>query len=146
MHDITVTKLDELFSTFDTVDKPGVIVGVTRHGKTQYAKPFGMANLEHDLPLTLDSVLQVASVSKQFTAFATLLLSEQGLLDLDDPVRKHLDYFPEFDNEVTVRHLVHHVSGLRNSSFFGLVNGISWDDVDTRYACSHGEKTESTRL
>jgi len=125
-------KIDALFNDFDTSDKPGVVVGVTQDGRTEYTKAFGMANLEYDLPLTLDSVLQVGSVSKQFTAFAILLLSEKGWIDLDAPVKTYLDYFPRFDHEITVRHMVHHASGLRNSTTFRLVNGIANGDVITK--------------
>jgi len=124
-------KIDELFREFDMGDKPGVVVGVTQNGKTEYSKAFGMANLEYDLPLTLDSVLQVGSVSKQFTAFAILLLSEEGKIDLNAPVKTYLDYFPDFDNEITVRHMIHHVSGLRGSISFMMANGIAEEDVFT---------------
>ena len=132
MDTLKLNKLDELFREFDTKDTPGVVIGVTQHGETAYAKAFGMANLEYDLPLTLDSVLQVGSLSKQFTAFTALLLSEDGKLDLDVPVRQYLDYFPVFDHEITVRHLVHHVSGLRSTIAYGLLNGVAYDDVYTQ--------------
>jgi len=131
MNDVKIKKIDELFNEFDSAEKPGVVVGVTQNGETQYVKAFGMANLEYGLALSLDSVLQAGSVSKQFTAFAILLLSEEGKIDLDDPVKKYLDYFPEFDHEITVRHFVHHVSGLRSSVMYMMVNGVAMDDVFT---------------
>jgi len=124
-------RIDELFKEFDADDKPGVVVGVTQNGKIQYSKAFGMANLEYDLPLNLDSVLQAGSVSKQFTAFAVLLLAEEGKIDLDAPVKTYLDYFPEFDHKITVRHMIHHVSGLRSSILFMMINGIAMEDVFT---------------
>lgn len=124
-------KTDRLFAHFDSNEIPGVVVGVTQQGKTTYAKAFGMANLEYDLPLSLDSVFQTGSVSKQFTAFAILLLSKEGKIDLDAPAATYLDYFPEFDHDITVRHMIHHVSGIRNSSTFRLINGISQDDAFT---------------
>ena len=124
-------KLDELFGEFDTRDKPGVVVGVTRRGDMEYARAFGMANVEHGVPLTLDSVLQIGSVSKQFTAFAVLRLSEQGKLDLDAPVKQYLDYLPDFAHRITIRHLIHHVSGLRSNVLYGMLNGIAPEDVVT---------------
>lgn len=124
-------KLDELFREYDTSDKPGVVVGVTQGGKAEYARAFGMANVEHGVPLDLDSVLQIGSVSKQFTAFAVLLLSEQGKIDLDAPVKRYLDSFPDFEHEITLRHMVHHVSGLRSNVLYGMLNGIAPEDVVT---------------
>jgi len=131
-NNIRTQQLDDLFKVFDTNDRPGAVVSITQNKNTQYAKAFGMANLEYDLPLTLDSVTNAGSVSKQFTAFAILLLAREGKIDLDAPVKQHLDYFPDFDHKVTVRHMIHHVSGLRSYIYYGLFNGIAVDDVFTQ--------------
>jgi CubicO group peptidase (beta-lactamase class C family) len=73
-----------------------------------------MANLDHDVTITPASVFHVASVSKQFTAAAIVLLAQDGELSLDDEVRKHVPELPAFDEPITIRHLVHHTSGLRD--------------------------------
>ena len=127
-----IKQIDTILKQFDTRNSPGVVAGVIQNGNTEYAKAFGMANLEHDLPLDLNSVLQAGSVSKQFTAFAVLLLCEQGKINLDATVREYLNYVPEFDHDITVRHLVHHVSGLRSTLAFMAVNGVGLQDPYTK--------------
>lgn len=106
-------RVDELLRPYDRTDGGGMAVGVYRGGKVVYAKGVGMADMEHPAPITPNTVFQLASVSKQFTAFAVLLLAREGKLDLDADVRRYLPYFPDFGRRVTVRHLVNHTSGLR---------------------------------
>ena len=73
-----------------------------------------MANLELDVPITPASIFHVASVSKQFTAMAVLLLAREGKLSLDDDIRAHLPELPDYGHRITVRHLLTHTSGLRD--------------------------------
>ena len=73
-----------------------------------------MANLDHDVRLDAGSVFHVASVSKQFTATAILLLAADGKLSLDDEVRKFIPELPDFGQRITIRHLAHHTSGIRD--------------------------------
>ena len=75
---------------------------------------YGMANLEHDIPITPASIFHVASVSKQFTAMAVMLLAADGKLSLDDDIRKHLPEIPDYGHTITIRHLLTHTSGLRD--------------------------------
>src|SRR5579872_1236072 len=86
--DPSPAKIDAIFAKFDHSDSPGCILGVTRAGKMIYEKGYGMADLERDRPITSSSVFHVASISKQFTAMASLLLEQQGKLSIDDDVRK----------------------------------------------------------
>lgn len=90
---------------------PGVAVGIMRDGEIVYAKGFGFANLETGTPVTPDSIFKIGSNTKQFTAAAIVLLSEQAKLRLDDRLSK---FFPDFPrgNEVTLRHLLTHSSGI----------------------------------
>src|SRR5688500_18914862 len=83
-------RVDEIFKAYSRRDSPGCAVGVYRDGAVIYKNAYGMANLDHDVPLTPRSVFHVASVSKQFTAAAILLLAKEGMLSLDDNIRKHL--------------------------------------------------------
>lgn len=110
----TAAKVDQVFARFDSSSSPGCAVGIYRDGQSVYARAYGMANLDHDVPLTPGSVFHVASVSKQFTAAAIVLLAIEGKLSLDDEVRKHLPELPDFGHRITLRHLVHHTSGLRD--------------------------------
>ena len=73
-----------------------------------------MANLDHDVRLSPSSVFHVASVSKQFTAAAILLLAADGKLSLDDDVRKFIPELPDFGTPITIRQLAHHTSGIRD--------------------------------
>lgn len=90
----------------------GAVVAVVYDGKLVMNKGYGLADLEHSVPATPDTVFRIASVTKPFTATAIMLLAERNLLSLDDPVSKHLS-FPGGD-KVTIRQLLTHTSGLRD--------------------------------
>ena len=85
-----------------------------KEGEVIYKRAYGMANLDYDVPLRTDSVFHVASVSKQFTAAAIVLLAQEGALILDDPVQKHLARVPDFGHRISLRNLIHHNSGMRD--------------------------------
>src|SRR5262245_46840330 len=105
-----------LFSAWDRVDSPGCAVLVARDGEALYRRGHGMASLEHGVPITPSTVFNVGSVSKQFTAMAILLLEEEGKLSLDDDVRAYVPELPDYRTPITLRHLLHHTSGLREQS------------------------------
>lgn len=108
------TAIDSLFSAWDSMETPGAALGVIRDGQLIYAKGYGSADLEHDVPITPETVFYIGSVSKQFVTFCILLLEEQGKLDLDDRIQKYLPEFPEYDAPLTIRHFIHHTSGVRD--------------------------------
>jgi CubicO group peptidase (beta-lactamase class C family) len=107
-------RVDALFVEWDRPGSPGCALGVIREGQLVYACGYGMANLDYDVPLTPDSVFYIASTSKQFTAASILLLAQRGDLSLEDNIRKYVPEIPWYDHPITVRHLVHHTSGLRD--------------------------------
>ena len=107
-------KVDEIFKEFSRPGSPGCAVGVYQDDKIVLSRAYGMANLDHDIPLTPSSIFHVASVSKQFTAAAILLLAQDGKLSLDDEVRKYVPELPDFGKPITIRHLLNHTSGLRD--------------------------------
>jgi len=114
-------QVDKLFERFDKTTSPGCAVAVIQDGRIVYKRGYGMADLDHDAIITPASVFHVASVSKQFTAFAILLLAQQGKVSLDDEVRKHVPELADFGGKITIRHLIHHTSGLRDQwSLLGL--------------------------
>lgn len=114
--------VDEVFTAWTGSDRPGCAVAVSRDGTVLYARGYGMANLEASLPNGPDTVFDVGSVSKQFTAMAVLLLVDDGKLGLDDDIRRYLPEIPDYGSTVTVRHLLQHTSGLRNyTDLFDLV-------------------------
>jgi len=100
-------KVDELFAEWDKPDSPGCTLGIIKNGKIIYERGYGMANLEHDIPISSATVFQLNSTSKQFTAMSIALLAEQGKISLDDDVRKFLPEMPEYESPITIRHLIH---------------------------------------
>jgi uncharacterized protein (TIGR03067 family) len=107
-------EVDALFAEWAKPDSPGCAVAVVRGGRVVHAKGYGMADLEHGVPITPRTVFYVGSVSKQFTAYAVVRLAQQGKLSLDDEARKYLPELHDFGKPVTIRQLIHHTSGLRD--------------------------------
>jgi CubicO group peptidase (beta-lactamase class C family) len=107
-------KVDAVFADYDKDTSPGCAVAVYDGDRIAYRKAYGMANLDHDIRLTPSSVFHVASVSKQFTGAAILLLAQEGKLALDDDIRTHLPELPDFGTKITIRQLANHTSGLRD--------------------------------
>lgn len=124
-------KVDQIFKAYDNSETPGVSIGFIKDGQLQFLKSYGMADLEHQIPVSDTAVFSLASVSKQFTALAILLLEEQGKLSLDDDIRKHLPEFKDFSSKITIKMLANHISGIRGHlSLIGQV-GIVPDNVIT---------------
>ena len=94
--DSTRVALNRGFATWTSTNGPGCAAGVSRNGELVFQNGYGMANLEHDIPITPASIFHVASVSKQFTAMAVMLLAADGKLSLDDDIRKHLPELPDY--------------------------------------------------
>jgi CubicO group peptidase (beta-lactamase class C family) len=125
-------KIDQLFALWDNNDTPGAAVSVVRDGAILYKSGYGMSNLEYDIPITPSSIFHIASVSKQFTAFSILLLELEGKLQLDDDIRKYIPEVPDFGKTITLRHLAHHTSGLRDQWNLLSLAGWRMDDVITK--------------
>jgi CubicO group peptidase (beta-lactamase class C family) len=106
------TEVDRIFATFNT-HTPGCAVGVAERGTVALRAGYGMADLERGVPVNADTVFESGSVAKQFTAMALLLLAQQGKISLDDPMRKYLPELPDYGASLTIRHVLSHVSGLR---------------------------------
>lgn len=107
------TRVDAIFASW-TADTPGCAVGVSRDGREVLSRAYGSADLEHGIANTPDTIFEAGSVSKQFTASAVLLLAQAGRLRLDDPVSKYVPELPDYETPLTIRHLLHHTSGLRD--------------------------------
>ena len=101
-------------------------------GSSYIAEGYGIAQLEYGVPITPSTIFHVASVSKEFTAFAVGLLAERGLVSWDDNIRKHIPEVPDFGIPITLRHLVHHISGMRDQWELLAVAGWRLDDVITK--------------
>ena len=112
--DSLTDKVDALFAEWDKPDSPGCALGIVQNGKLVYKRGYGMASLEHGVPISSQTVFRIASASKQFTAASVLLAAERGYLSLDDDIRKYLPELPDYGAPITIRHLIHHTSGLRD--------------------------------
>ena len=112
--DARAIRADSVFRRFDRSDAPGCALGVYEDGRLLYARGYGMASLEHGIALTPRSVLDIGSISKQFTAMAILLLERDGKLSLDDPIRKLFPEMPPYADGVTWRRALSQTSGLRD--------------------------------
>ena len=106
--------VDRLFAEWDKPTSPGCAVGVMKDGRIIHERGYGMADLDHDVKLSPTTVFHVASMSKQFTAAAILMLAQDGKISLDDPVRKYVPELPDLGGPITLRQLLHHISGLRD--------------------------------
>jgi CubicO group peptidase (beta-lactamase class C family) len=123
---------DAVFDQVIKAGSPGAALAVIKNGSIVYKNGYGSANLEYDIPITPSTVFHVASVSKQFTAFAIAMLAERGKLSLDDDIHKYLPDVPDFGRTITIRHLVHHTSGLRDQWQLLAMAGWRLDDVITK--------------
>lgn len=130
--DSLAARIDALFAPWDRPDTPGAAVAVLKNGEVVYTRGYGSANLEYDIPITPSTVFLVASVSKQFTAFAVAMLADQGLLSLNDDVRQYVPELPDYGKPITLRHLIHHTSGLRDEFELLALAGYHMDDVITK--------------
>jgi CubicO group peptidase (beta-lactamase class C family) len=109
-----ISKIDEVFSDYAKPDSPGCALGIYRNGSIAYAHGYGMASLELGVPITPQTVFDIGSTSKQFTAFSILLLQQQAKLSVDDDIRKFLPEIPDYGKRITLHHLMTHTSGMRD--------------------------------
>lgn len=120
-------RADQLFLPY-TGNIPGGVVGVIQDGKVVFSRAYGMADLTFDIPYMLNTPTNIGSVSKQFTAFAILLLEQQGMLSLDDDVRKHIPELPDLGQVVTLKNMLNHTNGFRE--VYNLMPMTGWKGED----------------
>jgi CubicO group peptidase (beta-lactamase class C family) len=124
-------KVDRIFVDWNTTSSPGCALAVVKDGRIVYEHGYGMANLELGVAISPQSVFDIGSVSKEITALAILLLEQDGKLKLDDDVRKYLPELPDYGPRITLRHMLHHTSGLRNYDDLFDLEGIPEADLTT---------------
>ena len=123
--------VDEVFSDLTKPGSPGCALAVYRDGKIIYAKGYGLANIEENVAITPQSVFDIGSTSKQFTAASILLLEKQGKLSIKDDVRKFIPELPNYGQKITILQLLNHTSGLRDYLTLFELAGINIDSVTT---------------
>ncbi|WP_299763865.1 serine hydrolase domain-containing protein [uncultured Dokdonia sp.] len=124
-------QVDAVFADTDKADHPGAALGIFKDGEIIYAKGYGYANLEYDIPISSTSVFRIASTSKQFTAACIVLLAQQGKLSLDATLDTFLPAFPSYAKTITVRHLLNHTSGIRDYLTLASLSGLGDEDFYT---------------
>lgn len=120
--------IDSIFLEWNKPNTPGCALGVIKDGKLIYARGYGLANMEYDIPNSASSVFRIGSTSKQFTAACIVLLAEQGKISLDNTLKDHFPDFPEYAKSITIRNLLNHTSGIRDYLTVAYLKGIGDDD------------------
>lgn len=108
-----IRAINNLFEDWNSQEEAGLAIGIIQNQELLFAKGYGMSDLEHQIPFEVTTVADIGSVAKQFTCFGIVLLEQEGKLSFDDDIKKFLSYVPDFGSPITVRHLIHHTSGLR---------------------------------
>lgn len=125
-------KVDQMMAAFSGPETPGAVVGVVDGGELVFAEAYGMANLEHGIPFTVDLSSNIGSVTKHFTAMGILLLEQDGKLSLEDDVREFIPELPDFGATVTVKNLLNHTGGFREIYNFLPMAGRQGEDAIRR--------------
>lgn len=131
-------RIDQILDPIVSPDHPGCAIAAFKNGEPVFTKGFGMANLDHDIANTPQTVFRIASVSKHVTAVCMLLLEDEGLVDLDTDIRTYLPELHDHGHKITIRHLLHHTSGLREYSSLMVMCDIEESD--------NWEKEEALRM
>ena len=112
-HTDLTDQVDELFKQWDRNDSPGAALGIFKDGRIIYARGYGIANLEYSLPWTPQTPSRTGSISKQFVGMCIAILAEQGKLSLNENIRKYFPDWPDYNGQITLKHLLYHTSGVR---------------------------------
>ncbi|MBI4748621.1 MAG: serine hydrolase [Acidobacteria bacterium] len=126
-----IEQIDALFAQWNKPDSPGCALAVIKDGQIVYKRGYGIADLEHNVPISPQTVFDVGSMSKQFTAACILILEQQGKLSVNDDIRKYLPELPKYDPPVTIRHLLHHTSGIQDYLQLMIQAGVRLENIAT---------------
>jgi CubicO group peptidase (beta-lactamase class C family) len=122
-------RVDRIFATWDKSDSPGCALAVSREGEIIYKRGYGMADLDHQIGIDpATTVFHAASLAKQFTAMAVMLLVAQQKLHLDDEAKKYIPELANISPPPTIRHLLHHTSGIRDQWLLATLAGWRMSD------------------
>ena len=134
----TEERVDQILEPIVSSDHPGCAIAAFKNGEPVFAKGYGMANLDHDIANTPQTVFRIASVSKHVTAVCMLLLEDEDLVDLDADIRDYIPELHDHGHKISIRHLLHHTSGLREYSSLMVMCDIEESD--------NWEKEEALRM
>lgn len=106
-------RLDQMMAVYDGDGRPGAVIGVVDSGELALVRTYGMANLSHGVPWARETISNIGSVTKQFTAMGVLTLQAQGKMSLDDDIRTHIPELRDFGTPITIKNLLNHTGGYR---------------------------------
>lgn len=130
--DSIIKRIDNLYTKWNSSTSPGCAVGIIRNDSLIFAKGYGIANIENEIPITAKTIFYMASVSKQFTGYCIVLLARQGKLKLDEDIHVYLPWAPDFGKIITVRNLLNHTSGIRDDIHLSAISGIGYEGMLTQ--------------
>ncbi len=125
------SKIDSLVAMQHSPGQPGGVIAVISADEVIFKKGYGLMDMEQNLPVSPNTLFDIASVAKQFTAFAILMLEDEGKLNLDDDIRKHIPQLPEYPHTITIRNLLQHTSGIASTDVLRLFAGLSMSETWT---------------
>ena len=125
-----IAQINSLFADWNQPNHPGGAIAIMQGDDVIFSKAYGLSSMEYGVPNTTETLFNVASVSKQFSALGIVLLHLQGKLSVDDTIDKYIDGLPEFGKKITIRQMLHHTSGLR--SLHALFALAGWRNDDSR--------------
>jgi CubicO group peptidase (beta-lactamase class C family) len=126
------SQIDHIFAEWNTSYSPGCAVAVFKNNKIEYLQSYGLMDLESKTPITPNTVFDIGSMSKQFTAACIILLAEHGKLSLTDNIRKYITKVPDYGNTITIQHLLNNTSGIRDFTWLMVLARMSFEDQTKR--------------
>lgn len=133
---ISILQAQNLEATIDSLlqakykpNAPGATFLIAKEGAIIYNKAFGLSNIELDVPIKSNSVFEIGSMTKQFTAISIMMLMEKGKLNLDDEITKFIPDYPTHGNKITVHHLLTHTAGIKNFTSMKAIRNIATKDM-----------------
>ncbi|MFT4781024.1 MAG: CubicO group peptidase (beta-lactamase class C family) [Psychroserpens sp.] len=120
-------KIDSILNIYDTNNKPGLAISIIQNKDILYSKGFGLANLDYTIQNTDSTIFSLASISKQFTSAAIWSLIKEGKLNLEDNIHQFFPDFPNYANDIKIKHLLNHTSGFRNYHTLMYLSGFNYD-------------------
>ena len=123
------SRIDSLVATQHSENLPGGAIAILSSNGVIYRNSFGIMDVEQNLKVNENTLFDQASIAKQFTAYAIMLLEQEGKLDLDEDIRKYVSDLPEYEHTLTVRHLLQHTSGIASTDWLRLMSDVGFDEV-----------------
>jgi len=132
INEVAKKQINSLFESWNTNNAPGAAVAIIKDGKTIFKQAYGLANLEFGIKNSSSTLFNIASNSKQFTAYALLNLVEEGKINLEDDIRKYLPELPDLGNTIKIKTLAQHTHGIRGITYLLGMAGWNIEDVISR--------------